>query len=64
MTGLDVNKETIMEAAVIITEGDLNIVAEGPNIIVKVEDKILDSMNDWCKQHHGEVSLMFVCSEL
>ena len=58
MTGLDVSKEEIMEAAVIVTDSDLNIVAEGPNLVLKVEDKILDNMNDWCKEHHGKVSLL------
>lgn len=55
MTGLDVTKEEIMEAAVIVTDSDLNVVAEGPNLVLKVEDKVLDNMNDWCKQHHGDV---------
>ncbi|XP_045139375.1 oligoribonuclease, mitochondrial-like [Portunus trituberculatus] len=61
MTGLDVSKEEIMEAAVIVTDSDLNIVAEGPNLVLKVEDKILDNMNDWCKEHHGKSGLTEAC---
>ena len=55
MTGLNVEKEEIMEAAVIVTDSDLNVVGEGPNLILKVNDEILDNMNDWCKEHHGKV---------
>ncbi|KAG7163240.1 oligoribonuclease, mitochondrial-like [Homarus americanus] len=61
MTGLDVEKEEIMEAAVIITDSELNVVSEGPNIILKVEDKVLDNMNDWCRQHHGKSGLTEGC---
>lgn len=63
MTGLDVEKEVIMEAAVIVTDSDLNIVAEGPNLILKVEDEILDNMNDWCKEHHGKSGLTDSCKK-
>lgn len=59
MTGLNVEKEEIMEAAVIVTDSELNLVAEGPNLILKVDDKILDNMNNWCKEHHGKVPLTY-----
>ncbi|KAK7063198.1 Oligoribonuclease, mitochondrial [Halocaridina rubra] len=61
MTGLDVEKETIMEAAVIITDSELNLVAEGPNLAFTVEDNLLDNMNDWCKEHHGKSGLTAKC---
>ena len=56
MTGLDVSKEEIMEAAVLVTDGDLNIVADGPNLVLQVTPSVLDNMGDWCKQHHGQVN--------
>lgn len=59
MTGLDVEKEEIMEAAVLVTDSELNIIAEGPNLILNVQDQLLDNMNDWCKQHHGKVLLCY-----
>ncbi len=55
MTGLDDTKDHILEAACLITDGDLNIVAEGPNLIIHQSDDILDAMGDWCKKTHGEV---------
>lgn len=55
MTGLDTEKDRIMEIAVIVTDSDLEVIKEGPNLVIKVEDKILDNMNEWCQKHHGEV---------
>ncbi|XP_051971817.1 oligoribonuclease, mitochondrial-like [Xyrauchen texanus] len=57
MTGLDIEKDEIIEMACIITDSDLNIIAEGPNLIINQPDKLLDSMSDWCKEHHGESGL-------
>lgn len=59
MTGLDDSKDHILEAACLITDADLNIVAEGPNLIIHQPDAILDSMGDWCKKTHGEVHSVY-----
>lgn len=56
MTGLDDTKDRILEAACLITDGDLNIVAEGPNLIINQPDIILDSMGEWCTKQHREVN--------
>ncbi len=57
MTGLDPNVDTILEIATIITDGQLNTVAEGPNIVIYQPDAVLDVMGDWCKGHHGDSGL-------
>jgi oligoribonuclease len=57
MTGLDPNVDTILEIATIITDGQLNTVAEGPNIVIHQPDSVLDVMGDWCKEHHGDSGL-------
>ncbi len=57
MTGLDPEADTILEIATIITDKELNIVAEGPNIVVHQSEAVLESMNDWCKVHHGKSGL-------
>ncbi|MDQ6967325.1 MAG: oligoribonuclease [Mariprofundaceae bacterium] len=57
MTGLDPNIDTILEIATIITDGQLNIVTEGPNIVIHQPDSVLDAMGDWCKEHHGNSGL-------
>ncbi|XP_043936912.1 oligoribonuclease, mitochondrial isoform X2 [Protopterus annectens] len=57
MTGLDIEKDAIIEMACIITDSELNILAEGPNIIINQPDELLDSMSAWCKEHHGKSGL-------
>ncbi|KAF7700929.1 small fragment nuclease [Silurus meridionalis] len=57
MTGLNIEKDEIIEMACIITDSDLNIIAEGPNLIINQPDELLDSMSDWCKEHHGQSGL-------
>ncbi|XP_029792003.1 oligoribonuclease, mitochondrial-like [Suricata suricatta] len=57
MTGLDIEKDQIIEMACLITDSDLNILAEGPNLIIKQPEELLDSMSDWCKEHHGKSGL-------
>ena len=57
MSGLDPNVDTILEIATIVTDGDLNILAEGPNIVVHQPDIILDGMDEWCTKHHGDSGL-------
>lgn len=58
MTGLDVRKEMIIEMATIVTDSDLNIIAEGPNLIIHQNDEILASMNDWVTQQHTKTGLV------
>lgn len=57
MTGLDPEKERIIEMATIITDSDLNLVAEGPVIAVHQPDSLLDAMDEWCTNTHGASGL-------
>lgn len=57
MTGLDPEVDTILELATIITDGELEIVAEGPNIVVHQPDTVLENMNEWCIRSHGASGL-------
>lgn len=57
MSGLDPDRETILEIATIITDGELNIIAEGPNIVIHQPDEVLDGMDEWCTQHHAQSGL-------
>ncbi|NWI10635.1 ORN protein, partial [Crypturellus soui] len=57
MTGLDVEKDHILEMACLITDCDLNVLAEGPHLIIKQPDELLDGMSEWCKEHHGKSGL-------
>eukprot|EP00276_Gloeochaete_wittrockiana_P008181 CAMPEP_0184651442 /NCGR_PEP_ID=MMETSP0308-20130426/9050_1 /TAXON_ID=38269 /ORGANISM="Gloeochaete witrockiana, Strain SAG 46.84" /LENGTH=206 /DNA_ID=CAMNT_0027085659 /DNA_START=139 /DNA_END=759 /DNA_ORIENTATION=- len=57
MTGLDLAKDHIIEMACIVTDGELNIVAEGPDIVIHQSDEIMANMNAWCIEHHGASGL-------
>ena len=57
MSGLDPGRERILEIATIITSGDLQIVAEGPSLVVHQDDALLAAMSEWCTQHHGASGL-------
>jgi oligoribonuclease len=57
MTGLDPERERIIEIATIITDSELNTIEEGPVIAVHQSDSLLDSMDEWCTRTHGESGL-------
>lgn len=52
MTGLDYESDHILEIAALITDANLNIVAEGPNLIIHQPDQVLEKMNPWCIETH------------
>ena len=58
MTGLDPDKERIIEVAVVITEPDLTVVAEGPVLVIHQEDVILNAMDKWNTSTHGKSGLI------
>ena len=58
MTGLDPDKEKIIEIATLVTDSDLNILAEGPNLIISQAKEILDSMDEWNQNQHGKSGLI------
>jgi len=57
MTGLDPEKERIIEVAVVVTEPDLTVVAEGPVIVVHQSNELLDAMDHWNTSTHGRSGL-------
>ncbi|MCG6976312.1 MAG: oligoribonuclease [Acidiferrobacterales bacterium] len=57
MTGLDTDNDRIIEVATIITDADLNIVAEGPVLAVHQSDEILNGMDEWNTKTHGKTGL-------
>lgn len=58
MTGLDPMRDKIIEIATIITDKDLNVLAEGPELSIHQSEDVLAAMDDWNRQHHGESGLM------
>jgi oligoribonuclease len=57
MSGLDPDACKILEIATLVTDADLELVAEGPDIVVHQPDAVLDAMDEWCTTHHGESGL-------
>ncbi|MDX8386926.1 MAG: oligoribonuclease [Ghiorsea sp.] len=57
MTGLEPDQDVIIEIATVVTDGQLNIIAEGPSLIIHQSDHTMDNMNDWCKKYHGDSGL-------
>jgi len=57
MTGLDPDTDRIIEIATIVTDADLNILAEGPELAVHQPDELLDGMDEWCTRQHGQSGL-------
>ena len=58
MTGLDLEKEGIIEIATLITDSSLNIVAEGPNLVVRQKNSLLKKMDDWNQKQHKASGLV------
>ncbi|MDE2290798.1 MAG: oligoribonuclease [Elusimicrobia bacterium] len=63
MTGLDPDRDTIMEVATIVTDGELQVLAEGPVYAIHHTKHQLDSMDTWCIDHHGASGLSKRCLE-
>lgn len=58
MTGLDPEQERIIELATIVTDKDLNILAEGPVLAIYQSDQLLNNMNEWCQKTHSANGLI------
>lgn len=58
MTGLDPERERIIEVATLVTDKELNIVAEGPVLAVHQSDDLLAAMDEWNTRTHGASGLV------
>jgi oligoribonuclease len=58
MTGLEPATDRIIEIATLVTDANLNLIAEGPVLAIKQEDAVLEAMDDWNQQHHGSSGLV------
>ena len=53
MTGLEPEKDKILEIAVVITDTNLKLVAKGPDIAIFQEEGVINNMNSWSAKQHG-----------
>ena len=58
MTGLDPDNDKVIEIATIVTDGELNTLAEGPVIAVHQPDEVLAAMDEWNTTHHTASGLV------
>ena len=58
MTGLVPDKDIIIEIATVVTDANLNVLAEGPSIAIHQNNKHLDSMDEWNTRQHAKSGLI------
>lgn len=57
-TGLDPQKDKIVEIASVITDSALNVIAEGPNLVIHYPPSINSEMTDWSREHFALSGLL------
>lgn len=57
MTGLEPSSCTILEIASIVTDHELKVLGEGPDLVIHLTDEELVAMSPWCVEHHGASGL-------
>ncbi|HBG31677.1 MAG TPA: oligoribonuclease, partial [Gammaproteobacteria bacterium] len=58
MTGLDTQRDQIIEIATLITDNELRVLAEGPVVAIHQPPEILEGMDDWNKRQHHASGLL------
>jgi oligoribonuclease len=58
MTGLDLDKDVLVEIAVLVTDSQLNILGEGVDLVIKASQESLDAMNDFVREMHTSSGLI------
>jgi len=58
MTGLDLAGESIIEIATVVTDGQLNVLATGPNLAITVPESLIEGMDEWNTRHHHRSGLV------
>ena len=57
MSGLDPDRDRILEIAIVITDVNLNVVAEAPVLVLHQPDSVLDAMDSWNTSTHARTGL-------
>ncbi|MGY4719969.1 oligoribonuclease [Naumannella huperziae] len=58
MTGLDLQTDTLIEVAALVTDGDLNVLGEGVTVVITPPDEALEQMNDFVREMHAKSGLL------
>ncbi len=57
MTGLDTQSDHILEIATIVTDKNLNILADGPSLVINQPESVLNAMDEWNTKQHNHTGL-------
>ncbi len=63
MTGLDLVNDALIEVAVLVTDGDLNVLGDGVDVLIKPSDEQLAGMGDFVREMHTNSGLLDELSE-
>ena len=63
MTGLSLEKDVLVEIAVLVTDSDLNVIGEGVDVVIKATPEQLAGMNDFVTQMHTDSGLITEIAE-
>src|SRR5438270_327965 len=58
MTGLNIQTDVILEIAAVITDGNLNVIEEGPSFVISQPEEKLSRMDKWCTEQHQKSGLV------
>jgi len=58
MTGLDPQKDKVIELAMVVTDSELEVIAEAPVWAIHQPDRILDNLDEWNQKHHNKSGLI------
>ena len=58
MTGLDPDRDRVIEIATIVTDGHLEVLAEGPVLAIHQDEAVLATMDEWNQRQHGHSGLL------
>jgi oligoribonuclease len=58
MTGLDLEKDVLIEIAVLVTDSQLNVLGEGVDLVIKASQESIDGMNDFVREMHTASGLI------
>jgi oligoribonuclease len=57
MTGLDLSKDALIEIAALVTDGELNVLGDGVDVVIHADDAVLDGMPDVVREMHAKSGL-------
>lgn len=63
MSGLDPDRDRVLEIAVVLTDGQLEHVEEGPDLVIHQTEVVLANMDEWNTHHHGTSGLVALVQE-